>query len=340
MKSISPKVSVLIPVYNGASYVVEALESILRQTFVDFEALVIDDGSTDGTAEIVAACDDTRVQVVTVPENRGLVAALNLGLTLSQGEFIARMDADDISHPDRLARQVAFMEANASVGVCGSWMESFGAGQRDIWQVPSTHHEIVCRLLFESVLYHPTVIMRRELLDRHGLRYSSGYEHAEDYELWSRCSKFFELANLPEVLVQYRQHSESIGHKHEAGKLISAHRVREDLLRCLIGTFLPDEFALHCRLGLWEAGGDLLTVDAVHDWLFRLLAANSQLAVYQETAFLHELASRWWSCCRQSTGCGTEIVAHYFKSPLSKQLKLNLREKLVFIIRSFTCSTL
>lgn len=200
------KVSIVMPVYNAAHFLAESISSILQQSFSDFELIIIDDGSSDESVRIIESFRDSRIKFHQNNENRNLVYTLNKGLSLAQGKYILRMDADDIALAHRIQTQVDFMEANPQVGICGSWYEMFDGGS-GIGKNPVEHNEIKASLLFFNVIAHPTVIMRRELLDKYNLRYEKYL--AEDFDLWQRASFCFELHNIPEVLLRYRIHKGS-----------------------------------------------------------------------------------------------------------------------------------
>jgi glycosyltransferase involved in cell wall biosynthesis len=186
-RTAKPKVTVLMPVYNGAPCLAEAIQSILRQTFTGFEFLIINDGSTDGSVAVIQGFHDPRIRLVHNETNLGLVASLNKGLGLAQGEYIARMDADDISRPERLALQVNFMDTNPAVGVCGSWVQYFPKAENSVWKLPRRTEEIRC-LQFTTVgVAHPSIMLRRQLFANYGLLYDPRYRHIEDYELWGRA---------------------------------------------------------------------------------------------------------------------------------------------------------
>jgi len=207
-----PKVSVLMPVYNGERYVREALESILAQTFTDYEFIIVDDGSTDGTPFILAeyARQDPRIVLLTNGANRGLVATLNRGLEAARGQYIARMDADDVSLPERLARQVAYLDQHPEVGVLGTnvaYIDSEGRflnGGRPKDPQPLSPTLLQWLLLWRCAIYHPTVMLRRSILAETGLAYDPAFRHAEDRDLWTRLAPYTLIASLPEVLVYYR----------------------------------------------------------------------------------------------------------------------------------------
>ena len=193
-------ITVLMPVYNGESYLREAIESILNQTFPDYEFLVVNDGSTDSSPEIVKeyAVEDARIRLIDNRLEKGIVGALNTGLNEAKGDYVARMDADDISLPHRLAEQVRFMDDHPEVGVCGTWMSTIEDGGSRLWfSFPADHERIKIGLLFYTPLAHPTVMIRRAYFEKYGLRYEECFEHAEDYELWTRCVDLFLCAIFP-----------------------------------------------------------------------------------------------------------------------------------------------
>jgi len=204
-------VSILLPVYNCGRYLRDALESLLSQTFQDFELLAIDDGSADNTAEILHSYQDRRLRVVHNERNLGLVKTLNRGLELAQGRYIARADADDIYLPERLEKQFSFIEQHPEFAAVGSWyLKIDPEGKRlGITKTPADPEAIRFRILTENSMAHPTMFFSREVANSLG-----GYSDlklVEDWDLWSRMlSSGYKIANIPEALVKYRVHSENI----------------------------------------------------------------------------------------------------------------------------------
>lgn len=200
-------VTVLLPVYNGASTLRQAIDSILTQDEPDFELLVIDDRSTDGSEEIAAslAARDDRVRLVVHDRNTGLAATLNEGLELAQGSLVARMDQDDESLPQRLRVQRSFMESHPWISAAGSDVLHMGASPRfdRLVELPHTPRAIASRLQRENCLYHPAVIMRRDVVRDVG-GYRDAFKNAEDYDLWLRVARDHDLGNVPEPLLRYR----------------------------------------------------------------------------------------------------------------------------------------
>lgn len=208
----SPTISVLMPVYNAERYVAKAVQSILDQTFRDFEFLIIDDGSTDGSRKILEsfARRDSRIHLIS-RANTGLVVALNEMLDLARGEFIARMDADDISLPARLETQLAYMRAHPETGFIGSWIRLIDEKGRflTVFELPVEHSQIDAGLLSGNVtLSHPTCFWRRALLAN--FRYEPKFKHAEDIDFFLRLAEHVQIANLGEPMLEYRHHSTSV----------------------------------------------------------------------------------------------------------------------------------
>ena len=204
----TPLVTVLLAVSNGERYLAKALESALRQTVQDLELLVIDDGSTDGTPAVLEGFTDTRLRVARNEKRLGLAASLNRGLDQASGRYVARLDADDIAMPSRLERQLVRIRGDERIGIVGTAILSLDAADRpgDVARMPSGADAVRWAALFSAPFYHPTVLVDRELLDRHGLRYDAEYLESEDFDLWTRLLAHADGDNLPEPLLLYRVH--------------------------------------------------------------------------------------------------------------------------------------
>ncbi len=202
-----PQVSVVLPVYNCPLYVGGAIESILRQTFEGLELIVIDDGSTDETPSVLERYGDPRIRLLRQP-NRGLAATLNRGIELARGPFIARQDQDDISYPERLSKQIAYLDRHPRCALVGTWAEIWRENTKTEWQHrhPASDAELKYRLLLNNPFVHSSVMMRKSALDDvGGYSVDPARQPPEDYELWSRLARKHEVANVPEVLHIYRE---------------------------------------------------------------------------------------------------------------------------------------
>jgi glycosyltransferase involved in cell wall biosynthesis len=213
----SPVISVLVPAYNAAPFLREAIASILGQTERAFEIVLIDDGSTDATAEIARelCAADSRIRYFS-HENRGIVATLNRGLELCRGEFIARMDADDVSRGDRLEKQLELLRKHPEVVICGSDALRFGQAKGRI-RKPRSDRACRAWLLLDPPFVHPGVMFRRSVVDA-GLRYRPAVEFAEDYDFWCQVAALGAMRNIPQPLLFYRFH---------AGQITSTRRARQ-----------------------------------------------------------------------------------------------------------------
>lgn len=209
--SKQPQVTVLMPVYNASTYLREAIDSVLSQTFTDFELLMINDGSTDESVSIIDSYDDPRIRLLHNDKNLGVIDTLNKGLAEAKGEWIARQDADDISHSERLEKQVQVLEQDSEVALVGSWMQLVDTDNQElgVWQYPESSNRIRWASLFNSAVGHPTVMFRANLVRKAG-GYSADFPHAEDFDLWSRLLEYGQFKNIGESLVRYRVHSQAV----------------------------------------------------------------------------------------------------------------------------------
>lgn len=330
----APCVSVLMPVYDGERYLEEAIQSILNQTFRDFELIIINDGSTDGTAPIIERYRraDGRVRAFE-QANHGLAATLNRGLELARGDYVVRMDQDDVSLPDRLAVQTAFMSANRHVGICGTWIETFDRLNRTVLRLPTDDATIRSWLLFESVLPHPSVIMRREALSSAGLFYDETCMHAEDYDLWVRASRHTALANVPEVLLRYRLHPQQVVRRFETEKLASARLIRQRQLEHLGISPTERELDLHQALSTWQFETKPDFIDAAQAWLVKLKTANEAAGIYQPGVFSRVLGQRWTAICAMATHLGLWTGKRFWRSPLRKGAELTGKQLLKLLLK-------
>jgi len=213
MSGSNPKVSVVAAVYNCKPYVGDTIESVLAQTFRDWELILVDDRSTDGTCELLEeyARKDPRIRVFRMPRNSRQTICLNVGISKSRGEYIARIDGDDLMLPPRLEEQVRFLDEHPDYGVVGSFVETMDEGGTPIctYKMKTGTAELKECLKRLDPFYHPAVMLRREALFRAGL-YNPRYFYAQDFDLWIRMARQCEVANLPAVLTRYRILSTSI----------------------------------------------------------------------------------------------------------------------------------
>lgn len=239
---LKPLITVIMPVYNCEKYILEAVESILQQTYTNFELILIDDCSTDATLQICKSFQDDRIVIIEKERNSGYTNSLNYGLSIAKGKYIARMDGDDISLPMRFEKQVDFLEANEDIVLCGTQYNIIGTEK--VCNHPLTHDEIKVKLLSGSYIAHPTVMFKKDFFDKHNLSYNSKMEPAEDYDLWSRVVFLGRVENLKDVLLQYRVHEQQTSIVKNERQEFLANKIRLNLLQKII----PEKVLLSNRL--------------------------------------------------------------------------------------------
>ncbi len=312
-----PRVSVLMSVYNGEAFLDEAVRSILNQTYRDFEFLVIDDASRDESWRLLHAYKDPRLRLVRNEKNMGLAASLNRGLDMIDCEFVARMDADDISVHRRLEWQVRYLDDHPEVGVCGTWMKSFGVPEMaGTTRCPTGAECVTAFLLFANPISHPTVVMRKAWLDRHRLRYDPAFGRAEDLDLWLRSADHFPLDNIGRIGLYRRDHGESVTALHgetmdaQAGMLI-ARQLRK------IGIDPdPETLNFHQRVGLGRRMRSVAEFDHAEAWLLRVKQAALRSGRYKEKGLEEALGRIWFRLCANSTPATAGIIRRYNRSEL------------------------
>jgi len=234
-KKISPLISVVMPTFNGEKFIGEAIESILNQTFRDFEFIIVDDGSSDKTEEIVKSFSDIRIIYIKKQENSGISDSLNLGISTARGKYIARMDDDDVSLPMRFEEQLKIFKINSKIIVCGS-ISYIKKGDR-ISSLPEHHEDIKLGLLFNNCMLHPSVMILKGPLLR--AKYNTDFVPSEDYDLWSRLIWEGEFYNIQKPLLKYRDH---------IGSETSKRRKEQLLKNVKIGLFMFEKLGLNISL--------------------------------------------------------------------------------------------
>lgn len=267
-----PIISVVMSVYNGEQFLDSAVESILNQTFTDFEFIIVNDGSTDGSLAILKeyAQRDRRIHLIS-RENRGLTASLNEGIAYAHGEWIARMDADDISFPDRFEKQLAWLQQTGA-DICGGWVKLTGTWIHRVWRYYGSSDAIRLKLLFGSAFAHPTVMLRSSLVKANP--YNENAHYVEDYELWTRLARLgVKMTNYPGVVLRYRIHPGQV-------TAIRQKQQRENMVQIF-----------------QDYSSIFLDRDLANDPIY-LLIADKQLGVnetgfYQAVAFMNRMILRY-----------------------------------------------
>jgi glycosyltransferase involved in cell wall biosynthesis len=322
---IAPLVSVVMSVYNSAAYLAEAIESILHQTYSNFEFIIINDGSNDESLSIIKSYTDNRILSIDNDGNKGLIYSLNKGIDLAKGQYIARMDADDISLPTRLQKQVDFLEANSAIGVCSSNYIQFNGQLEKHYFAYDRHEEILVHLLFNSSLIHPSLMIRKSCLAQLDKLFDSNFQHAEDYELWSRLIFKCRFANVPDTLIKYRLHKNQVTQLYKSIQMNAANATRKALLLRCGFQFSDDAFAVHCLLGNSQLITSIQQLNLLLEWFHALIEQNKVLKMMDDQVLLKTLNKYWYDACG-ITNTGLSAFNAYIKSQFFTEYKGSLNK--------------
>ena len=282
------KITVLMSVYNTKEdYLREAIESILNQTLREFEFIIINDASNEQTINILDQYNDDRILRIDNEVNLGLTASLNKGLSIARGEYIARMDADDISYPNRLELQYQYMQKHPKVAVLGGWTKSNGKISKYQGHASSKWRKV--RMLIENVgIAHPTAFMRTDFLKKYNLAYDVSIKKSQDYDLWTRCLEYGNIAVCPHVILEYRVHDEQISIVNTDEQVMAKKQIRTRLL----GNIEPDCSSEELNQFLTLEN---ITMEPVEfsNFLDKIVRANIKKGYYDSTILKWEFTFIW-----------------------------------------------
>ena len=229
-----PLISILMPVYNAANYIEKSIACIQKQTFNNFELIIVNDGSTDDTVELIEKVNDNRIHLINNPHN--FINSLNTGIKEAKGKYIARMDVDDYMLPPRLQKQFEFMESNPDVDICGSWVQLFGS-KSGLLQTSAFHNNIISYLIFHNTLVHPSIIMKTSLFKKEEemiREYNHDYPCAEDYHLWTRLAlDGYKFANITEPLICYRSSPGQVTSTRFEEMMNSSYKIQKEYIEAI-----------------------------------------------------------------------------------------------------------
>ncbi len=290
-----PLVSIIMPVYNAKKYLQESIESIINQTYTNFEFIIIDDGSKDGSLDIISsyALNDMRIKFFKNTGKKGCYGARNFGINKASGKYIAVMDADDISLPERLEYQIKYMEANQDIGVCGTWFKEFGASSKII-RTCSNHNDINATMFFRCPIGHPTAIIRTKILNKNNLKYNDNYLYSQDYNFFSKIIKYTRFANIPQVLLLYRVHNSQIS---TSKKYIQQKLAFKTSLKLLFDfytnkTLSKKNINVH-KVILGCSKKHLVAMNEFTDWCYILWGHNKKNKIYNHYFYTQNIIYAW-----------------------------------------------
>ena len=310
-----PKISVIMPVYNSEKYLKEATDSILSQTYTDFEFIIIDDCSSDSSVKIIEEYDDNRIVFIKNEENLGVAKTLNRGLSICKGEFIARMDSDDISLPERFEKQLKYLEENKNTAVVSCGVQTF-CDDKIISETGWSNSEpakIKKDLFFSCAIAHPTVMMRASAIKEVG-GYDPDYNGVEDYELWYRVSEKYDIASINDVLFKYRVHENQVSRKPPARVIESLKNLKKRQIEMLRADLSEDELLSYINFCIGERNYGLDAFMMLHSAFCKISEANRKTSVYDDELLDCDLRSVLVSSAEKFTKKEQEKI--FEKSPL------------------------
>jgi glycosyltransferase involved in cell wall biosynthesis len=316
-----PVLSIIMPVYNSVNYLAEAVESVLLQTFTNFELIIIDDASTDGSAEIISGFKDDRVKKLRNQQNQGIVYSRNRGLDRARGNFVAQFDSDDIAMPKKFEKQINFLKQNPDFGMVGSWVkmiDSEGKLMGQTWKLPAKPKLIPAIMLFRNYFVQSTIVARKEAIPSGG--YKTGYDVVEDYKMWIEIARKHMVWNLPEHLVDYRVHGASATNSDNARLDHQYKLIFADLFSELNIELDDDNFKTHLLI---KHSGPIQNIEAlrqIEEHLKLIVSQNKKMQVYNQKALAKVVSNRWLKCCVRARAAGLKTVATFLTSPLSRKM--------------------
>lgn len=334
MCKANPRVTVFMAVYNSEKFLAESIESVLSQTFNDFELLIVNDGSTDNSIDIISSYNDPRIRLLHNEQNMGLVYTRNRGIREARGEYVATLDSDDIAYPERLEEQVAFLDKNSEFGLVGSWVQLIDENSNPtgkIWDFNIPPEQMRPASLFYSVVANSASMVRKTVVN--GIFYRDEYPLAEDYDFWIRVLKRCKGWNLPKILVKYRIFNKSISREKAAFMEECTRKIVIEQLRLLEIEPSEEEIKIHWRLRTYDFESNKHFIEETGKWLDKLYQANRKKQIYTEDPFKKLLAEYWFFLCNSSTLHGLWTFNKYYSLPLSSAENLGRLKRFKFFIK-------
>lgn len=298
----TPLLSIIIPTYNSERFISQTIQSIITQTHKNFELIIINDGSTDNSKEIIESFNDSRIKYYENPENKGIVFTRNYGLQLAKGDYIGMVDSDDIVYPEKFEEQIAFLEKNKDFGMVGSWVKFIDEDGKRLpgsWKLKASPEMIPSILLFRNYFVQSSVISRKECISKFSFKYN--FPTAQDYLMWVEIIQNHKAWNLPKYLIDYRVHKGGITEKHkevrsEKEKVI----FRKQLLELGIDA-TDEELELHSLIKNGRPITQIETLKSIEEWLLKIISKNKTLKVYNHHMLKKVIFHRWLKVCNKSS---------------------------------------
>ena len=333
------RVSVIMSVYNSELYLKQAIDSILNQTYKFFEFIIVNDCSNDNSEEIIKSFTDPRIILIQNEKNLGTASSLNKSIKLSKGEYLIRMDADDISLKNRIEEQVKFMDKNLNIGVAGSFFKLTGEipwYKKCVLRKGSINQmDSLSKLTFGPCVLHPSVIIRKKVLIENNVFYDESFKRAQDYELWSRLIFLTNITNIPKNLFEWRISNNQSSIKDRPKQITNSKFIHEFILKKLMG-HTPSLRDL--EINNWIISNRILSNKELLElelYLNKLLICAKSNIIYDQNSLKKEFSNIWMLSCLNSN-LSFKSINIYLNSNLGSINNIKLKNILVFIKKIFS----
>lgn len=324
----NPLLTIVMPVYNGEKYLKAAIDSVLGQTFRDFELIIINDGSLDSSLKIISSINDARIRLISLDKNKGIPYCRNLGLREAKGDFLGWTDCDDLNFPQRFEKQVSFLQENSDYGGCGTWLSRF-RGEKTFYvnKASGDAEKIRAELIFKpAAIPNPTVMLRLSEIKKHNLNYNEELPISEDYDFIFRCSRHFKFTVIQELLYGYRDSETSIMKKFENEDLKS-YEVHKIVYKKVLATlnFNPteEEFRMHYNLCSSKIFKDFSEFNNCYEWLEKIKNANDAILEYDKKVFNKVAANQFYFLSKKASSFGLKTLYFFTRKSFKNNWFIN-----------------
>lgn len=306
-----------MPAYNAGNFIEQAVQSVLDQTYENFELIIINDGSTDNSKAVIESFDDSRIKYFENGENSGIVFSRNKGLKLAQGEYIGMLDADDVAHPEKFEKQIAFLAQNKDFGMVGAWAKFIDEEGKRLpggWKLKAKPEMIPSIMLFKNYFLQSAVLYRKECIEKFSFR--EGFDILEDYLIWLEILREHKAWNLPEYLIDYRLHPGGVTKMHQEEKTEKEKKVFRIQLEELGIDATEQEMELHLLIRDDTTITNTGTLKSIEEWLLKIIASNEALGVYDPKMLARTVFNRWAKVCFKASRLHLQMLYQFLRSKI------------------------
>ena len=316
-----PTLSIVMPVFNREKYVKYSIQSILSQTFSDFEFIIVNDGSNDRTEEIIKGFKDKRIILINNENNKGIVFSRNKGLAITRGKYIGMFDSDDIAYPNKFEEQINYLDKNPDIAMLGAWVKHIdenGKLLKSKWKLKAKSEFIPAIMLFRNYFVQSTVVIRKEAIPVNA--YSEGYKIAEDSKMWFEVSLKYKVANIQKYLLDYRVHSGGVTNMKSDEKIKYSDKLFRYIFSYLEIKPTKEELSFHYLIKNQKKITTLDELIGIEKWLLKIANQNKIVKIYDQKIHKKVLLNRWLKSCYKAKSLHIEMILLFLKSKLTQYL--------------------